>query len=62
MKNKKHGKRYTDDFRKMGCDITYIHTLRDGWCYLASVMDLHTKKIVGYSFSRTMTTELITNA
>jgi len=31
-------------------DITYIHTLRDGWCYLASVLDLHTKKIVGYTF------------
>ena len=43
-------------------DITYIHTLRDGWCYLASVMDLHTKKIVGYSFSKTMTTELIIQA
>src|SRR5690625_7739467 len=35
---------------------------RDGWCYLASVIDLHTKKIIGYSFSRTMTTELITKA
>ena len=23
-------------------DITYIHTMKDGWCYLASVMDLHT--------------------
>lgn len=43
-------------------DITYINTLKDGWCYLASVMDLHTKKIVGYSFGRTMTTELITIA
>src|SRR5690625_3826248 len=43
-------------------DITYIYTLRDGWCYLATVMDLHTKKIVGHSFSRTMTTELITKA
>src|SRR5690625_4286324 len=43
-------------------DITYIHTLRDGWCYLASVIDLHTKKIVGYSFSRTMTTDLIIKA
>ncbi|MGM8216858.1 IS3 family transposase [Bacillaceae bacterium W0354] len=43
-------------------DITYIHTLRDGWCYLASVMDLHTKKIVGYSFSRSMTTDLIIKA
>lgn len=43
-------------------DITYIHTLKDGWCYLASVMDLHTKKIVGYSFSRKMTTDLISKA
>ena len=29
-------------------NITYIHTVKDGWCYLASVMDLHTRKIVGY--------------
>lgn len=43
-------------------DITYIYTLKHGWCYLASVMDLHTKKIVGYSFGRTMTTELIIKA
>lgn len=40
-------------------DITYINTLHHGWCYLASVMDLHTKKIVGYSFGRSMTTKLI---
>src|SRR6056297_3632428 len=31
-------------------DITYIHTVNDGWCYLASVMDLHTKKIIGHVF------------
>src|SRR5690625_342275 len=31
-------------------DITYIYTLRHGWCYLASVMALHTKKIVGHFF------------
>jgi len=43
-------------------DITYIHTMKDGWCYLASVMDLHTRKIVGYSFSKTMDTNLITTA
>lgn len=43
-------------------DITYIHTLKDGWCYLASVMDLHSRKIVGYSFSRTMTTDLVVKA
>ncbi|MBU5455615.1 IS3 family transposase, partial [Caproiciproducens sp. MSJ-32] len=31
-------------------DITYIYTLKDGWCYLASVLDLHTNNIV-HSFS-----------
>ncbi|WP_427136950.1 IS3 family transposase [Psychrobacillus psychrodurans] len=44
---------------KWVADITYIHTLRDGWCYLASVLDLHSKKIVGYKFSHTMTTEIV---
>lgn len=43
-------------------DITYIHTLRDGWCYLASVMDLHSRKIVSYAFDRHMTTELALKA
>lgn len=47
---------------KWVADITYIHTLRNGWCYLASVLDLHTKKIVGYSFSKSMTTELVLQA
>lgn len=47
---------------KWVADITYIHTTKDGWCYLASVMDLHSKKIIGYSFSRNMTTELVIKA
>ena len=47
---------------KWVADITYIHTLKDSWCYLASVMDLHSKKIVGYSFSRSMTTDLVEKA
>lgn len=47
---------------KWVADITYIHTLRNGWCYLASVLDLHTKKVVGYKFSRTMTTEIVLEA
>ncbi|KYD11826.1 hypothetical protein B4168_3676 [Anoxybacillus flavithermus] len=29
---------------------------------MASVMDLHSKKIIGYSFSRNMTTELVMKA
>ena len=40
-------------------DITYIHTMKEGWCYLASVMDLHTRKIIGYSFSKQMDTNLV---
>lgn len=47
---------------KWVADITYIHTIKDGWCYLASVLDLHSKKVVGYSFSRSMTTELVLQA
>jgi transposase InsO family protein len=47
---------------KWVADITYIHTLKNGWCYLASVLDLHSKKIVEYSFSRSMTTELVIKA
>ncbi|MFC0472215.1 IS3 family transposase [Halalkalibacter kiskunsagensis] len=47
---------------KWVADITYIYTIKHGWCYLASVMDLHSKKIVGYSFSKTMTTDLVIKA
>ncbi|PKG22764.1 DDE-type integrase/transposase/recombinase [Niallia nealsonii] len=47
---------------KWVADITYIHTLRYGWGYLATVLDLHSKKIVGYSFSRSMTTEFVLHA
>ena len=47
---------------KWVADITYIHTLRHGWCYLASVLDLHTKKVIGHKFSRKMTTEIVLEA
>lgn len=29
---------------KWADDITYIPTKKNGWCYLSSIMDLHTKK------------------
>lgn len=44
---------------KWVADITYIHTLKDGWCYLATILDLHLKKVVGYSFSQTMSKEIV---
>jgi len=43
-------------------DITYIHTVTDGWCYLASVMDLYSRKIIGYAFSKTMETSVAIDA
>jgi putative transposase len=42
-------------------DITYIRTY-EGWLYLAAVMDLFSRKIVGWSMSKTMTTDLAINA
>lgn len=42
-------------------DITYIPT-KEGWLYLSSVMDLYSRKIVGWSMNKTMTKELVMNA
>jgi putative transposase len=42
-------------------DITYIPT-SEGWLYLASVMDLYSRKIVGWSVDKTMTKELVIQA
>ena len=39
-------------------DITYIKTVKDGWTYLATVLDMCTHKIVGHSHARTMTAQL----
>lgn len=46
----------------MGGGYTFIYTAQDGWCYLASVQDLHTKKIVGYKFGPRMTVDLVLDA
>ena len=43
-------------------DITYIHTTIDAWCYLASVLDLHSKKIIAYAFGKRMTNNLVIKA
>ncbi|MCU7210212.1 IS3 family transposase [Turicibacter sp. 1E2] len=48
--------------QKWVSDITYIYVQKEGWCYLASVMDLHSKKIIGYHFSKQMTTDIIVKA
>lgn len=43
-------------------DITYIHVLNEGWTYLASVMDLHDRKIIGWSYGKSITAELALQA
>nr|WP_304441956.1 IS3 family transposase [Thermosipho sp. 1063] len=40
-------------------DITYINIPGTGWTYLANVMDMHTNKIIGYSYSKKMDKELL---
>jgi len=40
-------------------DITYIYTKQDGWCYLSSYMDLYNNEILGWSFSKEMTTKIV---
>jgi putative transposase len=42
-------------------DITYVHT-NEGWVYLASVMDLYTRKIIGWKAGERMTKELVIQA
>lgn len=45
--------------QKWVTDITYIRTVKDGWTYLSTIQDLHTKKIIGWKFSKQMTKELV---
>ena len=42
-------------------DVTYLRT-HEGWMYLAVVMDLYSRCIIGWSVSRRMTVELVEQA
>ncbi len=42
-------------------DITYIHT-QDGWLYLAVVIDLFSRKVVGWSMNSRMKASLVCDA
>ncbi|MCL7452053.1 MAG: DDE-type integrase/transposase/recombinase [Anaerolineae bacterium] len=43
--------------RKWLADLTYIPTL-EGWLYLATILDLFNRRIVGWAMSDRMTTDL----
>ena len=47
--------------QRWAADITYIST-RQGWLYLAVVMDLYSRRIVGWSMSRWMSRRLVVDA
>ena len=47
--------------RKWVTDITYLATAV-GWVYLAAVVDLFSRKVVGWSISTSLETELVSNA
>ena len=42
-------------------DITYIRT-HEGWLYLAAVIDLYSRMVVGWSMNASMATELVLDA
>lgn len=48
--------------QKWCTDITYIHVQKEGWTYLATVMDLCSRKIIGYAYGTSMTAELAVEA
>ncbi|MFK7604409.1 IS3 family transposase [Deinococcus sp. SM5_A1] len=47
--------------QKWATDITYLPTL-EGWLYLATVMDLYSRKIVGWALNERLHTPLVTAA
>lgn len=42
-------------------DITYLPT-QDGWLYLATVIDLHTREVIGHAMAEHMRAELVCDA
>jgi len=47
--------------RKWIADFTYIWTA-EGWLYVATVLDLFSRRVVGWSMSATMTAQLVADA
>lgn len=47
--------------QKWVADFTYVWTA-EGWLYVAAVMDLYSRRIVGWSMKANMTSQLVTDA
>jgi len=51
----------SDRNRVWASDITYIHT-REGWLYLAMVLDLHSRSVVGWAMGNHLQRDLVMDA
>ncbi|MGH7743172.1 MAG: IS3 family transposase, partial [Candidatus Eiseniibacteriota bacterium] len=47
--------------RRWVADFTYVWTA-EGWLYVAAVLDLYSRRVVGWAMSAEMTSELVTEA
>ena len=47
--------------QKWAGDITYIHT-QEGWLYLAVMLDLHSRAVIGWSMAKRMKASLVCDA
>lgn len=61
FKTEIHDEQVTKANQFWGGDITYIPT-EEGWLYLSIFLDLFTRKVVGHSMSKSMTSELVINS
>ena len=47
--------------QKGAADFTYVWT-SEGWLFVAVVLDLYSRRVVGWSMQQTMTAELVMDA
>ena len=47
--------------QKWVADLTYLWTA-EGWLYVAAVIDLFSRRVVGWSMNANMTAQLVTDA
>ena len=48
--------------QKWACDVTYVPTRDDGWLYVAAVMDLCSRRVVGWAMAGHLRAELCLDA
>jgi transposase InsO family protein len=61
VKDRDRSLQATTPNRKWIADFTYLWTV-EGWLYVAAVIDLFSRRVVGWSMSAAMTAQLVTDA